>query len=233
MKHAVRQLPVLGTALRAVEGWWRRRRFPGSRRYWERRYRSGADSGAGSYGPMAAFKAEVLNGFVREHSVRTVVEFGCGDGAQLGLADYPNYVGLDVSQRAVDLCAQRFATDPSKRFFLYTEDYPADLRPHVPRADLALSLDVVYHLVEDAAYERHLRDVFDAAERFVAIYSSDLDRIEPAAPHVRHRRFTDWVTGQRPRWRLLRRVPNRFPYREADGSGSLADFFFFERTEGE
>jgi hypothetical protein len=43
----------------------------------------------GSYGKFAAFKAEVLNAFVQEMRVDTVIEFGCGDGNQLTLARYP------------------------------------------------------------------------------------------------------------------------------------------------
>jgi len=219
----------LGAPLR---DWWRRLRFPGSGSYWERRYRDGDTSGAGSYGELAEFKAEVLNAFVREHGVRSVIEFGCGDGAQLALAAYPDYAGLDVSAAAVERCRRRFAEDPAKRFFVYTPGYPADLLPYVPRADLALSIDVVYHLVEEAVYERHLRDLFAAGERFVIVYSSDFDREEPAAPHVRHRAFTGFVARALPEWTLLRRIPNRHPYDERDGSGSLADFFLFERAAG-
>ena len=46
---------------------------------------------------LAAFKAEVPNDFVRARGIDSVIEFGCGDGAQLALAEYPAYVGIDVS----------------------------------------------------------------------------------------------------------------------------------------
>ena len=48
-----------------------------------------------------------------------MVEFGCGDGNQLSLAQYPRYVGLDVSRTAIGLCQRRFAKDPAKSRFLY------------------------------------------------------------------------------------------------------------------
>lgn len=51
--------------------------FAGSARYWETRYRTGGHSGAGAYGQLAAFKAEVFNMLVRELNVGSAVEFGC------------------------------------------------------------------------------------------------------------------------------------------------------------
>ena len=83
--------------------------FDGSADYWDRRYRLGSDSGAGSYGRTAVHKAAFLNTFVAEHHVPSVIEFGCGDGHQLSLAEYPRYVGLDVSSEAVRACQARSA----------------------------------------------------------------------------------------------------------------------------
>ena len=39
--------------------------------YWERRYSKGGNSGIGSYGRLAEFKAEVLNRFVKENNINT------------------------------------------------------------------------------------------------------------------------------------------------------------------
>jgi SAM-dependent methyltransferase len=219
---------LLAGLAQTLSRWRQRSRFRGSGEYWERRYRHGGSSGVGSWGDLAAFKAETLNGIVREHAVHSVIDFGCGDGSQLALANYPSYLGLDVSKTAVDLCRKRFAGDPGKRFHLYTAAFPDDVPPPA-RAQLALSVDVLYHLVEDSVFERHLRDVFGSADRLVVIYSSDFAREEPV-PHVRHRAFTAWVSANLPGWQLRQRIPNRFPYREADGSGSLADFFVYERS---
>lgn len=57
--------------------------FKGSNNYWERRYQSGKNSGAGSYSKLADFKANIINSFVLEHNITHVIEFGCGDGNQL------------------------------------------------------------------------------------------------------------------------------------------------------
>lgn len=206
--------------------------FRGSAPYWEERYAAGGTSGAGSYGRLAHFKAETLNRFVRDHGVRSVVELGSGDGAQLGLAEYPSYVGLDVSETAVRMCVERFAGDETKRFEVIDEAGWAPQRERV-RADLSMSLDVIYHLVEDETFERYMERLFDLGERFVVIYSSNE---EPpgylGSPHVRHRTFTDWIEAKRPEWRLIERIPNRYPYDPNDrNETSFADFYFFERPE--
>jgi hypothetical protein len=65
--------------------------FKNSAQYWEDRYVNGMTSGSGSYGRLAEFKAEFLNEFVADHKISSIVEFGCGDGAQLALAAYPKY----------------------------------------------------------------------------------------------------------------------------------------------
>jgi hypothetical protein len=48
--------------------------FRSSKSYWERRYRFGGTSGEVSSGQLAAFKAEVLNRFVRDHDIARVIE---------------------------------------------------------------------------------------------------------------------------------------------------------------
>lgn len=195
--------------------------FAGSQSYWVERYRRGGDSGSGSAGELAEFKAEVLNAFVAEHEVTDVIEFGSGDGRQVALARYPRYLGIDVSADAVAHCREQFAGDPTKSF-LVLEDYDGQT------AELALSLDVIYHLVEDEVYEDYVRRLFEAATRFVIVYSSDRD--EQNAPHVRQRAFTPWVEANAPQWRLERRLPNPDPYDPATGRGSISDFFFFVRA---
>lgn len=203
-----------------------RESFQDSAGYWIERYAVGRTSGAGSAGALAAFKAEVLNDLVARRQVRAVIEFGCGDGAQLALAQYPAYFGLDVSPDAIARCRARFAADPGKRFAL-VEDYAGE------RADLAVSADVIYHLVEDAVFEAYMHRLFGAATGLVAIYSSDCEAPpDPHAPHVRHRRFSDWVRAHAPDWRLLEHIPNRHPWRGDVHTGSWSDFYIYARADG-
>jgi SAM-dependent methyltransferase len=206
--------------------------FPGSRAYWDRRYADGGTSGAGSYGALATFKAEILNDFVAEHRVESVIEIGCGDGAQLALASYPRYLGLDVSPTMVRSTMSRFEGDQTKSFLHYDPAHFADPAQFLS-ADLALSLDVIYHLVEDDVYDLHLRHVFGAAHRFVILFTSDSDALavtEKTMAHVRHRPVARDVAARFPQWRLLDRIANKYPYAPGRPDTSFADFFVYQRV---
>lgn len=183
--------------------------------YWEERYATGGNSGNGSYGPQAEYKAEFLNRFVREHQIETVIEFGCGDGNQLSLAEYPFYLGIDVSPTAIEMC-QRHLHIAGQRVFLCRPDSTTPL-PFV--ADLALSLDVIYHLVEDDVYEAYMRDLFAAGQRYVIIYANDVEG--ETRHHVRWRKFSDWIRDNAPEWRLN--------HRAVAPPGDFQDFHVFEK----
>jgi SAM-dependent methyltransferase len=233
LRSRVRAIPVMGPALARTARAVRSRRFPGSARYWERRYARGGDSGEGSRGAHAEFKAEVLNRLVAEHRMESVVEFGCGDGQQLALAAYPRYLGFDVSPTTLRRTIARFADDPSKSFALYDPECFAD-RAGLVTADLSVSLDVIYHLVEDRVYELHLKHVFAAARRRVALFTSDAD--DPSlsgtfAPHVRHRPVVRDIAARFPEWRLRERIENPHDRCEGTCSGTFAGFFIYERTD--
>lgn len=223
IKRLVRRSPrltrTLGSAYRLISG-----PFPGSQDYWVKRYEKGGNSGPGSYSELAKFKARVLNGFVSEQKIASVIEFGCGDGNQLELAEYPSYRGFDVSPVAVERCRARFASDSSKSFGLLSE-YAGET------AELTLSLDVIYHLVEDRVFEAHLRSVFGAATRYVAIYSTNRDAPDDAGlAHVRHRHFSDFVARELGSWKLLRNEKQPQEYSGDITSSSLAEFFLFEKA---
>lgn len=201
-------------------------KFPGSDAYWKTRYLRGHNSGAGSYGRLAEFKASILNAFVAENSIQSVLEIGCGDGNQLRYARYPQYHGLDISSTAVSLCEQRFRNDVSKTFSVLESNVRY-------RAELVLSLDVVYHLVEDPTFEAHISNLFGSAEKFVCIYSTNFSRASLVrSPHVRHRKFSDYVGLAQPHFKLERVIRN--PYRgkfRLTGPTSKADFFFYKRVK--
>ncbi len=228
LRRRARQVPLIGTALGEVADIVRRRSFPGSQHYWERRYAHGGDSGDGSRGALATFKAGIVNDLVATQEIDSVIEFGCGDGNQLSLAHYPRYLGLDVSTSVLRRSMRRFAEDRTKSFLHYDPISFADPAGYL-RAQLALSLDVLYHLVEDKIYELHLRHLFGSAQRFVVLYTSDADTISAAgqaAAHICHRPVARDVATRFPHWSLAKRVPN--PYRVGPVT-SCAEFFIYRR----
>lgn len=229
----LKRISVLAEAINILQKLWGRisrvffsRRgsaFPGSDKYWRRRYESGGNSGDGSYNLLAKFKADVVNALVKEEGVREVIEFGCGDGNQLALADYPRYIGFDVSPVAVRMCAEKFSADATKEF-KSLGDYKGE------KADLAISLDVVFHLVEDAVYMDYMRRLFQSARRLVVVYSSNTnDNPAGTAQHVRHRKFTDWVEENATDWVLDNFVRNRYPFNGDNRSSSFCDFYIYRK----
>ena len=193
-----------------------------SQLYWPLRYRLGGISGPGSRGRLAEFKARVLNDFVSRNHVRSVIELGCGNGDQLSLADYPRYMGVDISRSALNQCRKRFNGDSTKSFRL--------LKSHkISVYDLAISLDVIFHLAEERSFRQHMELLFSSATRFVIIYSSNYEAPK-SSYQVRHRAFSRWVETNRPDWQLLSVIPNDYP-RDTDWSSetSLSDFYVYVR----
>lgn len=222
LKKLFKKVPIVG----GISSKWSspEKPFQGSEQYWKSRYDAGGNSGKGSYNELAAYKAEILNKFVSSHGIRSVIEYGCGDGNQLGMAQYPQYIGFDVSPNAIARCEKRFVGDNAKTFRLLSA-YQGET------ADLTLSLDVIYHLVEDPVFTGHMEKLFDSAERFVIIYASNFEEDRQLSPaHVRHRKFSDWVAENRVGWKLLKHIPNRYPYDGDVKRGTSADFYIYTKA---
>jgi SAM-dependent methyltransferase len=189
--------------------------------YWEARYATGGTSGPGSYGRLATFKAAFINDFVERHQIGTIIDFGCGDGNLLSLLKVAGYTGVDISATSVARCADRF---PRHRFLHSDELAPEAI------AELTLSIDVIFHLIEEQTYRRYLQALFAHASRYVVIYASNVELGWPA-PHVRHRRFTDRVLAAEPDWELQAHMPNPYPFNPANpDTTSFADFFVYARS---
>jgi SAM-dependent methyltransferase len=215
-------IPLAQISLYNILHFLRRLRYPGSAAYWEKRYASGGHSGTGSAGVLAGYKAGFVNRFVRDHTVNSVVELGCGDGRQLLLAQYPAYTGLDIAPAAIERCKSMFAGDPAKRFEGYD---PLQYNPDAWKAELALSMEVVFHLTEDDLYEQYLRHLFASATRYVVIFSSDEPDLAPGRfPHFRSRRFSPDIPRLAPGWTCTATIRN--PHRAI----SISDFHIFERS---
>jgi len=230
IKGIVKRIPGVLWVRAQINQYLMCRSFPGSAAYWENRYNAGGTSGVGSYGKLAEFKASVLNWFVAEKKITSVIEFGCGDGNQLLYAIYPRYIGLDVARKAIRLCQEKFKNDVTKSFFLYDPECFVD-GAGVLRADLALSLDVLFHLVEDQVFTRYMGLLFQAGQRFVIIYSSNHDEIT-CSPHEREREFTNYVAAHFPQWELIAKIENQYPLSKYPAPlGSLADFYIYERKD--
>ena len=195
-----------------------------SKDYWEKRYANGGNSGSGSYNNLAKFKAEIINNFINKYKINTVIEWGSGDCNQLSMINYKQYIGYDVSKTAIEICKKKFFHDSTKTFIYLSENYN-----NHNKADLSISLDVIFHLLEDNVFKLYMKNLFNSSNKYVCIYSSNYDKI--FAKHVKHRKFTNWVDKYVSKnWKLKEYVPNKFPFdpKKSDFT-SFSDFYFYEK----
>ncbi len=199
-------------------------KFKSSAIYWQNRYKKGGNSGTGSYNLLAEFKAEVINNFIKQNNIDTVVEFGCGDGNQLKYYALNKYTGYDVSIESINICKKIFENDLTKKFKLIT-DYS------IEGFDLAMSIDVIYHLIEDDVFDDYMKKLFNINNKYVIIYSSNTN-INPKkrCPHVLERKFTDWIEKQNIPYVLEQFIPNKYPYNGDEINSSISDFYIYKRV---
>lgn len=165
-----------------------------SSKFWERRYSAGINSGFGSYGEYAINKVLVINTLIQLLGIESVVDMGCGDGNISKDIKCLRYTGVDVSPSAIKECRRK--CDESKEFIL--------LGGAVGVCDMVISMDVIYHLIEDENFEKYMHDLFNASDKFVLIYSTDHELNESLnAPHVKHRKFSDYILREFPSWELI------------------------------
>lgn len=189
--------------------------------YWEKRYLNGGNSGNGSYGRPAHFKAQCINSFISQKNIKSAIEFGVGDGHNLSFYNIEKYLGLDVSKRAIEICQNRYKNDKSKQFSMID---PLEVLSLAEKFDCALSIDVLYHLVEQNVYETHLRNLFTSAKKYVIIYAWDADANESMqlSIHVKPRKFTKYISENFKEWRLI-------GTREQICPESSSNFYFYEK----
>lgn len=195
--------------------------------FWNEHYLAQGTSGSGSYHRLAAFKAEILKAFLQAAKIKATIELGCGDGNQLRLTSYRDYTGIDVSEVVIQKDREQFAQMPNYRFYCSL----TQRSEYIGRKyDLALSMDVIFHLLEQSVFEAYMKDLFSLSERYVVIYSSNHEAYTPW-PEFRHRNFTGYVQEHFPQWELIKFIPNRYPYRIGqEEDTSMSDFYFYKKN---
>ena len=229
MKNTIKKIPFLYKPLLYIKKTFFKKKkkkividFKNSNDYWIKRYETGGNSGPGSYNNLAEFKAEIINDFLLKHQVNSVIEFGSGDGNQLQYLNLPQYIGLDVSSKAIKICQDLYKDDTTKQFMLVQDG--SNLK-----ADLTMSLDVLFHLVEDETFNTYMTNLFQAANIYVIVYSCNFDDEAYPWKHVKPRKFTNWVTKNRADFELIEYIPNKYPFEEGNNNTSFADFYIYKK----
>ena len=191
-----------------------------SKKYWEERYQKGGNSGNGSYGFLANFKAKIINNFIETNDIQNVIELGCGDGNQLGLLNLKNYIGLDVSKKVIEGCRKKF---PKFKF----DSSDTFQKEENQSFDLALSLDVIFHLVENEIYEEYMKKLINFDAKYLIIYSCNFKNDGTFGEHVNPRVFTENKLLNE-KYALTDFIKNDYPSTNHK-KGSFSDFYIYKK----
>lgn len=189
-----------------------------STKYWEERYVNGGNSGNGSYGFLAEYKRDFLNQFIVENNINSLLEYGCGDGNQLSMINCDRIIGVDVSKTAIDTCKKML---PNSEFITINKgEFPKI------KTDLLLSLDVIYHLIEDDVYNEYIENIVNHRSEYLIIYSANFEDDGNFSKHVKPRNFTKNHTLNKT-YKLEIIVKNK--YKSTDhNTGSFSDWYIFK-----
>lgn len=198
-----------------------------SKKFWNDRYIKGGNSGSGSYNELAYFKADIINEFIKNKKIKTIVDYGVGDGNQLKLINTENklYTGIDVSTYIISKCKEMFKYDETKSF-IHTDNINNELK-----AELLLSCDVIYHLIEDNVYEEYMNKLFYMSNKYIIIYAKNEDINH--CLHVKFRKFLNYIEDNFPEWQLIKHIPNKYPQLilgKNNEKTSPSDFYIYEKT---
>lgn len=165
-------------------------------KYWENCYASGA----GSEGERYKIKRDYINSIIEKYNINSVVDFGCGDGRQIKELNIKKYYGIDVSKTAVEKCQLLYKDRKGWEFEILN-------RAVIPQSDLAMSIDTIYHLIEENECRKHLDNLFSCAN-YVLIYGNYTERDNPRpAKHMLFRENIDYLAKNYPNWILLEKYP--------------------------
>jgi hypothetical protein len=198
-----------------------------SSKYWEDRYKKGGNSGAGSYNALAKFKSTIINDFISNNNIKLLIDYGVGDGNQLTLINTSMlmYYGIDISPTIIEKCKNMYKNDNTKQFFLSGE-FDASIK-----ADLVISCDVLYHLIEDSVYYNYVNELFNKSTKYIIIYARDENLNHTT--HVKFRKFTDYISQSFKEFKLIKHIPNKFPQLKIGHDNNMtspSDFYIYEKV---
>jgi len=151
--------------------------------YWEDRYKKGQNSGSGSYGQNADFKAEIVNRVIDEYKCKDMVEFGCGDANQMNLFKRIPYVGYDISPTII---TQNRAKYKNMKDVIFQD---IDMGCTFDKfKDISICVDVLFHLTIEEDWLKLIDHVCNAAKKVIVITTNTEEVKEEYFPHVNFKR---------------------------------------------
>ena len=157
-----------------------------SESYWNDRYKTGGTSGPGSYNENAKIKADIINDFVSSNSINTVTDFGCGDGNQLKHFNFNEYLGYDISDVILGKTSKIFSDDSTKEF-KHIREYKNN------PSDLAMSLEVILHQVNDSDYIEYMDRLLNHNSKYLIVQTIKTDIEKQTHIHVKNRDTLNYI----------------------------------------
>lgn len=193
-----------------------------TKKFWTDRYSNFGNgifttSGYGSYGVLADYKANFLNTMFDIYGIKSVIDIGFGDGNQLSKLKVKDYTGFEIAQTAIDLCVKRFPDFKFKTIDQYDGE----------KADLSMSLDVIFHMTSDDLLNQHLDLLKKSSNRYIVIYGLDSDTppIANVSEHVRFNKFSDKM-GE---FKLICHESNPHSWHGNPENETWSDFYVFRK----
>jgi len=120
------------------------------------------------------------------YNIDTVFDYGCGDGNQVSLfKGFKKYYGYDISPYIINKNQEIFKHYDHLIFINNLQE--------IPKVDLCISFDVIYHLIEDNDFEEYMYNLFYYSKKYVLIFSTNHSNNNKSKPHIFHRKFTKWI----------------------------------------
>lgn len=75
-----------------------------------------------------------------------------------------------------------------------------------------------------------MRRLFESSTKYVCIYSCNFNKF--SAPHVRCRKFTDYIDSHMSDWKSIKEIKNEYPYDVNDPNNtSWSDFYIYQHVD--
>ena len=133
-----------------------------SKRYWNRRYKSGGNSGLGSVGEKRLWKWSIIDKYVNISDCK-VLDIGCGDLSFWDDKRAKEYLGFDFSSVVIDKNRQKFPELEFKQ---------VDISKQMTNtAEVVFCFELLFHVMKEKEYKLILKNLSKATERLLFLTS--------------------------------------------------------------
>ena len=139
--------------------------------YWKTRYKSGQDSG-NRLDKYVTYKSDYLNALIKDNDLKSVLDFGHGDGTVASRLEVDEYVGLDIAGAELQQRVSQLSWAAKSKQLITTrfDDYETD-----KLFDVVICMDVLYHILkhEEAYLRATLAKIVQMSKQYIVIDAQD------------------------------------------------------------